>query len=324
MNRRHICLTILIIVLAAAFLCAINEPWAREKKFIRITGGATGGTIFMIVNGICKLVNENVEWLDANPGTGGSVADTRRVGTQKVDFGLVTTDTASHAITGGPEFKEERYPDIRAVFSGHVSHWHMITLEKSGIKTIKDLKNKRVAIGYAGGSVEAVTREVLKEHDLLPDRDFKTFYLTHTEVITALKDETLDAGAILTGVPSGALLDLATTHKMRLLPVSPEMQDRIIKKFPYYFKDVYKSGIYPGIAESVPALTIGTYMITHKNSDDELVYTIAKLIGENTKKLTEIHPSGREWSLETVRKGIVIPIHPGALKYFKEKGISFK
>ena len=87
-----------------------------------------------------------------------------------------------------------------------------------------------------------VTREILKEYGLIPDRDFKNYFLTHEESITALKDDTLDAGAILTGAPSGALLDLGTTHKIRILPVSPDMQEKIIKKFPYYFKDVFKPG----------------------------------------------------------------------------------
>ena len=296
---------------------------ARDKEFIKIAGGASGGTFFIIASAICKLVNENVPWLDATPEVGGSVMNVRRIGTEKLKFGMVTTDTAYHGIHGGPEFKNERYPDIRAVFSGHVSYWHMFTLEKSGIKTIQDLRGKRVSIGYPGGSVEVVTREILKEYDLVPDRDFKNYYLTHTEVITALKDNTLDAGAILTGAPSGPILDLATTHKVRILPVSPEMQEKIVKKFPYYVKDAFKTGIYPGITEPVPALSIGTYFITHKNTTDEMAYILAKLIGENTKMLGEVHPSGREWNLETVKKGFAIPIHPGALKYFKEKGISF-
>jgi len=300
-----------------------DEALAKEKQFIRIAGGATGGTFHIISNGICSLIKENVSWLDATPEPGGSVMNTRKIGTNKLSFGLVTTDTAYHAIHGGPEFKDERYPDIRAVFSGHVSYWHMITLEKSGIKTIKDLKGKRVAIGYPGGSVEVVTREVLQEHDLVPDRDFKKFFLTHTEVVTALKDDTIDAGAILTGAPSGALLDLGTTHKMRLLPVSADMQDKIVKKFPYYLKDAYKAGIYPGLTAAVPALSIGTYLLTHKSADPEITYLIAKIIAENTKRLGGIHPSGYEWSLETVKKGFAIPLHPGAEKYLKERGISF-
>ncbi len=250
--------------------------------------------------------------------------NTRRIGTQKLKLGLVTTDTAYHAIYGGPEFKNERYPDIRAVFSGHVSYWHMVTLEKSAIKTIEDLKGRKVAIGYPGGSVEIVTREILQEYGLLPDRDFKKVYLTHAEAVGALKDDTIDAGAILTGAPTGSVMDLAATHKIRLLPVSPEMQDQIIKKIPYYFKGVYKPGMYPGLTESIPALTIGSYLLTHKNVDDELTYIVAKLISENTQKLAEIHPSGLEWSLETVKKGFVIPVHPGALKYFKEQGVVLK
>lgn len=323
--KRKSTFKILMVFLGILSLVGLSDDaLAREKEFLKVAGGASGATFFVISSGVCKLLNENVNWIDATPEPGGSVMNTRRIGTQKLKFGMVTTDTAYHAIYGGPEFKEERYPDIRAVFSGHVSYWHMITLEKSGIKTIQDLKGKRVAIGYPGGSVEVVSREVLQEYGISPEKDFKNFSLTHTEVTTALKDDTLDAGAILTGAPSGTLLDLATTHKIRLLPIGPEMQEKIIKKFPYYFKDAYKPGIYPGLKEAVPALSIGSYLLTHKNVDDELVYTLAKLIGDNTKKLAEIHPSGLEWSIETCKRGFAIPIHPGALKYFNEKGLSLK
>lgn len=322
--KRRICICLMLVCVGLwAMGETLDRVEARDKEFIKVAGGASGGTFFIIASAICKLVNENVPWLDATPEVGGSVMNARRVGTDKLKFGMVTTDTAYHAVHGGPEFKNERYPDIRAVFSGHVSYWHMFTLEKSGIKSIQDLRGKRVSIGYPGGSVEVVTREILKEYDLIPDRDFKNYYLTHTEVITALKDNTIDAGAILTGAPSGPILDLATTHKVRILPVTPEMQEKIVKKFPYYVKDAFKTGIYPGITEPVPALSIGTYFITHKNTTDEMAYLLAKLIGEHTKTLGEIHPSGWEWSLETVKKGFAIPVHPGALKYFQEKGIRF-
>ena len=318
-----------VVVWACLMLAVIAVVWsaagvlARDKEFVKIAGGASGGTFFLVSSGFCKLINENIPWIDSTPDVGGSVLNTRKIGTDKLKFGTITTDTAFHAINGGPEFKDDKYPDIRAVFSGHVSYWHMFVLAKSGIKTIEDLRGKRVSIGYPGGSVEAVTREVLKEYDLIPDRDFKNYYLTHEEAVSALKDGTLDAGAILTGAPSGSLLDLSATNDMVILPVSPEMQEKIVKKYPYYFKDAFKPGIYPGIKEFVPALSIGSYLITHKNTDEEMVYEITKVIGDHTKELGDIHPSGLEWSLDTVKKGFVIPVHPGALKYFKEKGITF-
>jgi TRAP transporter TAXI family solute receptor len=323
MKRRSWKQWVWVLVVVLAIGGSAYDASARDKEFIKIGGGASGGTFFIMASAFCKMVDDEIKWLDATPEVGGSVLNVRRVGTDKLKFGIVTTDTAYHGINGGPEFKDERYPDIRAVFSGHVSYWHMFTLEKSGIKTIEDLKGKRVSIGYPGGSVEVVTREILKEYNLIPDRDFKNYYLTHQEVVTALKDDTLDAGAILTGAPSSVIIDLATTHKVRILPVSPAMQEKITKKFPYYFKDVFKPEIYPGITEAVPALSIGSYLITNKNTTDEMAYDIAKMIGEHTKEWAAIHPAGREWSLDTVKKGFSIPIHPGAMKYFKEKGIKF-
>ena len=163
----------------------------------------------------------------------------------------------------------------------------------------------------------------MKEHGLIPDRDFEKHYYRHTGVVTALKDGTIDAGAILTGAPSGALMDLATTHKMKLLPISPKMQDFIINKYPYYIKGYYEVGVYPKLTERIPTLTVGTYLITDKDTDEKLVYRLTKVISEGTDRLAELHPAGKQWSLETVKKGISITIHPGAMKLFKEKGLSF-
>lgn len=324
MKARFVHLTIFILSLGLVIGVAQNDAAAADKTFINMAGGSSGGTWYTMAVGICKVVAEKMPDINCTPETGGSVKNTRQVGAKKLDFGFSTADTSFHALNGGPEFKEgERFMDIRAIFSGHVSHWHMVTLEESGIKTIEDLKGKRVAIGYVGGSVETVTKEILKEHGLIPDRDFQKHYYRHTGVVTALKDGTIDAGAILTGAPSGALLDLATTHNMRLLPISPEMQDRIIEKYPYYIKGFYEVGVYPKLAERVPTLTVGTYLITDKDTDEKLAYSLAKVISEGTAELAELHPAGKQWSLETVKKGIAIPIHPGAMKLFKEKGISF-
>ena len=324
MKTRLIHLTVFILSLGLVFGLAQNHAAAADKTFINISGGSSGGTWYAMAVGICKVVGEKLTDINCTPETGGSVKNTRRVGVKKLDYGFSTADTSFHALNGGPEFKEgERFNDIRAIFSGHVSHWHMVTLEGTGIKTIEDLRGKRVAIGYVGGSVETVTREILKEHGSIPDKDFEKHYYRHTGVVTALKDGTIDAGAILTGAPSGALLDLATTHKMRLLPISPEMQDRILQKYPYYIKGFYNVGVYPKLTEKVPTLTVGTYLITDKDTDEKLAYSLAKVISESTDELAELHPAGKQWSLETVKKGIAIPIHPGAMKLFKEKGISF-
>ena len=324
MKTRLIYLIIIVLSLGLTLGLTQNNAGAADKTFINMAGGSSGGTWYTMAVGVCKVVDEKLPDMNCTPQTGGSVKNTRQVGSKKLDFGFSTADTAFHALNGGPEFKAgERFPDIRAVFSGHVSHWHMVTLENSGIKTIEDLRGKRVAIGYVGGSVETVTREILKEYGLIPDKDFKKFYYRHTGVVTALKDGTIDAGAILTGAPSGALMDLATTHKMRLLPIGPEMQDRLIKKFPYYIKGYFEVGVYPKLTEKIPTLTVGTYLITDKDTDAKLVYSLAKVISESTAELAELHPAGKQWSLETVKKGIAIPIHPGAMKLFKEKGISF-
>lgn len=309
-------------VLAAVFLTASNS---RSADFINIAGGASGGTYIVVATGMAKILTQHVKDLNANAEvTGGGFANTRLIGTKRADFGLTTPDAAYFAVNGGGRFKPgEKYP-LRALMSGHESIEHFVTLKKSGIKSVYDYVGKRISIGQPGSSTAAMGTAMLKVLGIEPSQFARTDRLTQTEAISALKDGTVDATIQLAGVPGGAILDLSSTHDVRLVPISNEDMIKINKVHPYWTPSIVKAGTYPNINEDVNAMASKTIIITHEDTDPEIVYKVTKAILEHTQELGEIHRAGKKYTLPDSAKSIPIPIHPGALRYYKEKGIEIQ
>lgn len=310
-----------ISALAAVFLSAPN---VRAGEFINIAGGSSGGTYIIVATGMAKIITKYVKDLSANAEvTGGGFANTRLIGTKRADFGLTTPDAAFFAVKGGGRFKPgEKYP-LRALMSGHQSIEHFVTLKKSGIKSLYDYVGKRISIGQPGSSTAAMGIAMLKVLGIETKQFARTDHLTQTEAISALKDGTVDATIQLAGVPGGAVLDLSSTHDVRLVPISMADMKKISKVHPYWSPSVIKAGTYPNIKEDVNAMASPTIVITHKDTDPDLVYKVTKAILEHTQELGEMHRAGKKYALPGSVKNIPIPLHPGAIRYYKEKGIKF-
>lgn len=314
---------------AAAFLMlafavgVMTTPRAHATEFVNIAGGASGGAYIVIASGMAKILEEHAPGVQATAQvTGGGFVNCRIVGTKKAEFGLTTPANAYFAINGGGRFKKgEKYP-LMAVMGGHESIEHFTTRPNSDIKSIKDLRGRRVSMGQPGSATETIGTNILKAYGINSKTDIKPEYLTQTEAIAAVRDGTVDATIQLSGVPGGALLDLASSGDGRFIPIEPEMMEKIIKEFPYYNASEIPAGTYPGVDKAIPAVGAGTIVVTSSGVPDELVYKFTKAIIENAKELAEVHPAGKEYGPKSALRGIKIPIHPGAMKYYKEAGIA--
>lgn len=310
-----------ISVLSAGLLSAPN---VRAAEFINIGGGASGGTYIVVATGMAKILTKYVKDLKANAEvTGGGFANTRLVGTKRADFALTSPDAAYFAVKGGGRFKAGESYQLRALMSGHDSIQHFVTLKKSGIKSLYDYVGKRISIGQPGSSTAAMGTAMLTVLGIETKQFARTDHLTQTEAVSALKDGTVDATIQLAGVPGGAVLDLSSTHDVRLVPVSKDDMKKINKAHPYWTPSMVKAGTYPNIKEDVNAMASKTILITHKDADADLVYQVTKAILEHTQELGEIHKAGKKYALPGSAEGIPIPLHPGAARYYKEKGIKF-
>ena len=204
--------------------------------------------------------------------------------------------------------------------AGHASPMHFFVRSNSVIKSLADLKGKRIAIAPPGSAARFLAESTLEAYGLTA-KDYKPFFLSHAEQASAMQDGTIDMGCIFAGAPTAAVLDLATTQDIILLSVGPEEMKKVLKVHPYCKEFTIKAGTYRGQNAPVKTFSTPSIIITHAEVEPELVYAVSKAILEHTPELKEIHPTGAEYTLADAADGVAIPLHPGAAKYLTEKGV---
>ncbi len=314
---------LMVIFIGCAFLFGIGSGTGESAppKFISLATGGTGGTYYVIGGGMGKVIEKYVPGVKISvESTAASTENCRLVATKKVQFAIVMPDSAYFAYKGGREFGEKKYPEIRALMAGHTSIMHFIVKANSGIKSLADLKGKRVALS-APGSPSAFIAEAALEAYGLPKKDYKPKLLTYAEQADALRDDTIDMGCVFAGVPASAALDISSTHSVIFLSMGPQEVKQVTMKHPYWTEGIIKEGTYKGQNAKVITLASPAMLITHAEVEADLVYAVAKALMEHTPELKEVHPQGAEWNLEDAAEGVAIPFHPGAEKFLREKGI---
>jgi len=318
---RSIVRVFVVAAVCAVFVLGYGLTAEAATKFISIATGGTGGTYYIIGGAMGKTIEKYVPEAKVSvESTAASTENCRRLASRQVKFAIVMPDSAFFAYNGGREFGDKKYPNIRGVMAGHTSTMHFIVRSNSGIKSLADLKGKKVALA-APGSPSAFIAEAALEAYGLTKKDYKPTLLTYAEQADALRDNTIDMACIFAGVPASAAMDISSTHDVTYLGVGQEEMKKVIKKHPYWTAGVIKAGTYKGQSATVPTFNSPAMLVTTDDVDADLVYAVAKAIMDHTPELTAIHPQGAEWDLADAVEGVAIPFHPGAVKYLKEKGV---
>ena len=192
-----------------------------------------------------------------------------------------------------------------------------MTLQSSNIKSIKDLKGKRVAVGAAGSGAEANARQILEAYGITYD-DIDEQYLSFGEASSALKDGNVDAAFLTAGYPTAAVQDIASQNAVRILPIDADKADALIAKYPFYTKVVIPSGTYAGFNEDVPSIAVMAMLVATDKVDDNLGYEITKALFDHLDRLQAAHAVGKLITKDTAKKGMSIKMNAGAEKYFSE------
>jgi hypothetical protein len=221
--------------------------------------------------------------------------------------------------------KNADFGNIRLVAMGHTSDQHWFVRKDSPIKSISDFKSRKVTVGGPGSGTLVSTKWILEACGLSFE-DVKPAYLSFTESVTAVKDNTVDVGLIAAGYPVASLLDLARQIPLRLIPYTPEELSAVFAKIPYFVKVVIPAGTYTGISADTPTHGSPAFLGCRTDLSEEMVYQLVKALYEHPAEKDAIHPQARQWNLENIYRGAdyttrYVPFHPGAVKYFKEKGI---
>ncbi len=312
-------LYVVLVVCLAVFL-VFAGPVIAKKVFLTIGTGSPGGVYYPMGGGMSVVIQKTVDGVRcAAESTGASVENSRLVGIGDTDMGMVMGSVAYKATMGLKPF-DKKYPLV-ALFQMYPAPEHIVTTKQSGIKTMADLKGKKVSIDVPGSGCSTMAKAMLQEAGFDLEKDLKLANLSQSESVQALKDGVVDACFFNFAYPGSAVMDLAATRDLVLVPVSKEFADRVVKKHPYYLKVTIPKGTYDDVDYDVLCIGDSNVMVANKDMSDDIAYKVVKAIYSNVHEgkyaLINIHPIAAQFTPANAVNS-PIALHPGAAKYFKE------
>jgi TRAP transporter TAXI family solute receptor len=291
---------------------------------IFIATGPTTGVYYPIGGGMAEVLTRNVPGLNATAGTtDGSMANLLLIGQGRADVALSMADASWDAFKGQQKF-EGKPVGVRALMVLYPNRMHIVTVEGTGINKISDLKGKRVSTGAPNSATQIMAYRVLESYGIDPEKDIIRERLDPGKSADAIKDRKLDAFFWVGGVPTPAVTDLGATPgvKLKLIDHS-DATDAMVKKYgPLYVKDTIPAKSYPGQDTPNQIATVWNVLVADAKMSDELAYNIVKTMFDRKEDMVRVHKESQNFDYKYQTNGAaVIPFHPGARKYFVEKGI---
>ena len=296
-----------------------DDKKPAAQKFINIATGGTSGTYFPLGGALADILNKNIPGTNASAqSTGASVANVNLLSQGKVEIAFIQNDIAYYAANGTEMFKGKQVAGLQGLATLYPETVQIVTLKKSGIKSVADFKGKRIAVGAAGSGTEANARQIMEAYGIKYD-DIKVQYLSFGEAASALKDGNVDAAFVTAGHPTAAIQDIATQNDVVLVPVDADKADALIKQYPFYTKLVIKAGTYPKQDADVTAVAVKCMLAVTDKMDENTAYAIAKALYGNLDRMKSAHSAANAISKDTAKDGMSIKLNPGAEKFFNEK-----
>lgn len=314
-----------VMMAAAVAVCGLATAVAQEKKSrISIGTGGTAGVYYPLGGGLAALLSKYVPGVDATAEvTAGSVANLQLIGGGKSEVGFTMADSAWDAYNGLDKFKDKKVP-LRTLVVFYPNRMQVVTLDGKGIEKMTDLKGKRMATGAPASGTEVMSMRLLEAYGLDPNKDVNRERLSLAESVNALKDGKVDALSWVGGVPTPGLTDLAATPGKKIKLVDHgDAADAMRKKYgPLYVKNKILANAYPGEARETTNVDVWNLLVVPESADENLIYQITKTMFEKKDELVKVHKDAAFLALDNqLTGGSPIPFHPGALRYFKEKGL---
>ncbi len=316
----------LINMLALAALVALPAI-AQEKVNISIATGGTGGVYYPMGGGLANVLSKFVPGMSATAEvTGGSVDNLKLIGTGKPYVAFAMSDATLDAYNGVDKFKGQKVP-ARTLMILYPNRMHVVSIEGTGINSMKDMKGKRVSTGSPGSATEVMAFRVIEAAGLDKDKDMKRERLGVAESVNAIKDKKIDAFFWVGGLPTAAVTDLAATPgvKIKMIDHSETVAPMNKKYGNLYVEDVIPKSTYSGMQVDNKQATVMNILIANANMSDETAYNIVKTIFDKRDDMIAVHKEAQNFKYENQKTAASpIPFHPGALKYFKEKGVKMQ
>ncbi len=311
----------LLAAASASVLGAIGGPAAAQAKFFRIGTGGTGGTYYPVGGLIGNAISSDKINVSA-VATNGSVANVNAIVGGSLESGFSQADVATWAYTGTGIYEgKPKVEELRAIANLYPESVHVVVRKGLNIKSMADLKGKRVSLDEPGSGTLVNAKAILAAYGIT-EKDIKPEYLKPQQASEKLKDGAVDAFFSTTGYPQGAIAELAATAGIELVPIDGAGRDKILAQYKFFAPDKIPDGVYKDV-KGVETIAVGAQWVTSAKQDAALVYEITKALWSDKTRaaLDAGHAKGKVIRKETALAGLGIPLHSGAEKFYKEAGL---
>jgi TRAP transporter TAXI family solute receptor len=301
-----------------------NDTSRPSSRFLSIATGGSGGVYYPYGGGLAKVLNESLPDVRATAEvTAASVDNLKLIRDGRADVAFALADTLADAVAGRGAFDRQPVPaaSLAVLYSNYTQ---IVTLASSGIQRVADLRGRTVSTGSPGSGTEVTALRLLAAAGVDPQHDVRRQGLGASESADALKDGKIDAFFWSGGLPTAALQDLSHTPgiTVRLIPSADLIPVLRRDHGDLYFELQIPAGTYPGVGAPVPVVGVANVLVVNRAMPEALAYDITRLLFEHQQELAAIHPEARNLSLATAVKGSPAPYHPGAERWYREKGVS--
>ena len=305
-------------------LTSLSGPAVAQQKFVTIGTGGVTGVYYAVGGAVCRLMNKSRAETGLRcsvESTGGSVFNANAIKTGELDFGLAQSDIQFGAAKGEGQFKGKADPDLRAVFSVHPEPFTVLARKDAGVTSFADFKGKRFNIGNPGSGTLSSMEELLRQMGWTKNDFSLAAELKADEQGTALCDNKIDGFFYGVGHPSAAIQDPTIACGAKLISLTGPAVETLLKEHPYYAKATIPGGMYANNPNPTETYGVLATVITSAKVADTTVYALVKAVFDNFDEFKKLHPAFAHLEpKDMIKNGLSAPLHPGAIKFYKEKG----
>ena len=313
-------------MVAVMLFAAFTSPavQAADRVFFAIATGGTGGTYYPLGGMLAQLLSNNVtiggKKLSATAETSNaSVANATLLGKMEIESAFVAADILDAGFKGIKQFDGKAMANLRALGSLYPETVQLVVRAGASINSFSDIKGKSVSSGAPGSGQWQLLGDLLEAHGIKRE-EVKEDFSSFAQALEKIKDGNLDATLITAGAPTASITELSNAHDIKIIPLAGPGIEKLQAVSPYYARAVLPANTYKGQTADVATIAVRAIWATHAELDNEMAYQLTKALYENTETLSKVHVMGKQISLQTALESVSIPLHPGAERYFKEKG----
>jgi TRAP transporter TAXI family solute receptor len=324
MKRKHLMIWSVVIVLAVALALPAGTLNAAKRRYVSIAAGWVTGAYFPMAGAISRIAWKHLKDDGIKvtaESSGASVANAKLIGAGDTDFAILQNDIASYAHHGKKGMFDEPIKKLLGVCTLFPEHVQLVARKDSNIKSVADLKGKKVAIGPVGSGTTENAKQILEAWGLDVSDLAKAEQLTASQSADYIKDGRLDAAFFTVAVGAAVIMDTSLIVDVDIVPISGANVDKLIKSYPFYAKQMVPAGTYKGNDADVATVSVMAMLGARADLEADIVYKIIDAVYSDLPQLKKAHAKFKDIEMKNGLIGMGIPLHPGAEKYFKEKGV---